>query len=181
MAWEKKYNDARNERFENDPEYRAKRNAQAKPNDAEARKAYMREYVKRNAARVKELRDASKDHRNNQRRAVYASDETVREKARKQANEWQKNNPDKRLDQSLKKYGITKADFDRMLAEQGGGCAICKRTKSVEGWRMHVDHCHETGVVRGILCSSCNLGIGKFSDDPDRLEAAAAYLRKFKK
>jgi hypothetical protein len=76
------------------------------------------------------------------------------------------------------KYGLTLEQYDEMLADQGGVCAICKRSAAdSRGYRMHIDHCHSTGVVRGILCVSCNLGIGSFRDDPDRCEAAAQYLR----
>jgi hypothetical protein len=75
------------------------------------------------------------------------------------------------------KYGITEAEFDALLAEQGGGCAICgTTTPRGRGQRFHVDHCHETGKVRGILCSECNTGLGKFRDDPDLLRRALAYL-----
>lgn len=73
-------------------------------------------------------------------------------------------------------FGISADNVDAMLEAQGGGCAIC-------GWRperlasMHVDHCHSTGRIRGLLCINCNQGIGKFAEDPDRLAKAAAYLR----
>lgn len=79
---------------------------------------------------------------------------------------------------NLKKYGITPADYDRMLDEQGGVCAICRREGSVEmyGRLMAVDHCHDTGRVRGLLCTACNTSIGQMQDDPNRLMAAAAYL-----
>lgn len=82
----------------------------------------------------------------------------------------------------MKKYGITVEEFDALLASQGGGCAICGRTDSGDGdsRKMSVDHCHERGVVRGILCAQCNRGIGALGDDPDRLLAAAEYLLKHK-
>lgn len=70
-------------------------------------------------------------------------------------------------------YGIEPHEFDRMLAEQGGACAVCRRER-----RLVVDHDHETGAVRGLLCDSCNQGLGKFADDTERLNAAIAYLRK---
>jgi hypothetical protein len=78
-------------------------------------------------------------------------------------------------------YGITFADYERMLAEQGGGCAICgsKTSKAIIRGKevlFHVDHDHETGVVRGLLCAKCNLGLGSFEDEPDLLRAAAEYL-----
>lgn len=72
-------------------------------------------------------------------------------------------------------YGMTLEERDRLMRGQGGRCAICK-TKDAKVW--HVDHCHDTGAVRGILCSMCNLGIGHFQDDPVRLRAAARYLSK---
>jgi hypothetical protein len=77
-------------------------------------------------------------------------------------------------------YGITEAEYDAMLARQGGCCAICRTTDPSGGMKRRadwaIDHCHATGQVRGILCSACNLGIGQMGDDPARLQAAAAYL-----
>jgi hypothetical protein len=69
------------------------------------------------------------------------------------------------------RYGIGADDFDRMVAEQGGVCAICGRPDP-----EHVDHDHETGAVRGILCFNCNGGLGQFRDDIDALQCAAVYL-----
>jgi Recombination endonuclease VII len=72
-------------------------------------------------------------------------------------------------------YGITPADYDRMLRAQGGVCGICKRPSE---FGLRVDHCHTTGRVRGLLCTQCNPGVGYFDDDPARLRAAAAYLEQ---
>ncbi|MDR8409342.1 endonuclease VII domain-containing protein [Nonomuraea sp. 3-1Str] len=69
------------------------------------------------------------------------------------------------------RYGITEDDFDRMLAEQGGLCAICR---AVPG--TFVDHCHSSGRVRGVLCFNCNNGLGHFGDNTVLLELAAFYL-----
>lgn len=80
-----------------------------------------------------------------------------------------------------RKYGITPEDYDRMLAEQGGGCAICGRGPSERGkYRqyLHVDHCHETGRVRGLLCDQHNLLLGQWGDDVDQLRRAIEYLTK---
>lgn len=75
-------------------------------------------------------------------------------------------------------FGITPEQYDRLLAKQSGVCAICGRHPDPsEPRRFHVDHCHSTGRVRGILCGQCNSGIGKLKDDPALLERAAAYLR----
>lgn len=73
-----------------------------------------------------------------------------------------------------KRYGITSAQYDAIWAQQGGRCAICDEA---EGKRqLSVDHDHETGAIRGLLCMLCNMGIGALRDDPDRLAAAMAYL-----
>lgn len=79
----------------------------------------------------------------------------------------------------LKQYGLTEAKFDELLAEQNGGCAVCgSETSNGRGEHLHVDHDHETGVVRGILCHDCNTGLGKFKDNPALLRAAADYLER---
>jgi len=75
-------------------------------------------------------------------------------------------------------YGITDEDYDRMLLQQGGGCAICGVTPKRGERRFPVDHNHQTGRVRGILCRDCNLGIGRLKDDPELTEKATRYLRK---
>jgi predicted nucleic acid-binding Zn ribbon protein len=72
-------------------------------------------------------------------------------------------------------YGISIEEFEARLASQDGRCAIC-RTDTWNGKGPHIDHSHETGALRGILCHKCNLGLGKFNDDPDLLRAAIRYL-----
>ena len=58
------------------------------------------------------------------------------------------------------RYGITLQDYDRILSEQGGKCAICKSDKAGnKGQCFAVDHCHDTGKVRGLLCAGCNIRI----------------------
>jgi hypothetical protein len=74
-----------------------------------------------------------------------------------------------------RKYGITFEDYTAMLAQQGGGCAICGGVNA-DGRVLHVDHHHGTGAVRGLLCQKCNHGIGLFRDTPDLLTRAIAYL-----
>lgn len=71
-------------------------------------------------------------------------------------------------------YGLSRAKYEAMVSEQRGMCAICGTAMDVP----HVDHCHATGKIRGLLCSGCNTGIGQLGDSPDRCEAAAAYLRR---
>jgi len=76
-------------------------------------------------------------------------------------------------------YGLTIDDYDRMLAEQHGRCAICdiEANDSPKG-RLQVDHCHTTGKVRGLLCFLCNSAVGKLRDDSGLMEAAAAYVKR---
>jgi 5-methylcytosine-specific restriction endonuclease McrA len=78
------------------------------------------------------------------------------------------------------KYGISVEDYDNLLKEQDGKCAICgsKDTGRVDCKNFAVDHDHATNDVRGLLCKPCNTGLGMFKDSPEMLEAAAAYLRK---
>jgi Recombination endonuclease VII len=80
---------------------------------------------------------------------------------------------------NLKKmYGITLDQFAAMLAEQGSVCAICKADTPRGKGAWHVDHCHSTGRVRGLLCHDCNTGIGKLKDSPQLLRDAISYLEK---
>jgi hypothetical protein len=77
-------------------------------------------------------------------------------------------------------HGITVEDYDRMLAEQGGGCAICGSKTSGRKGHLHfyVDHDHKTGAIRGLLCFRCNAALGLFKDSPLFLIRAAQYLLK---
>jgi hypothetical protein len=80
---------------------------------------------------------------------------------------------------TLKKYGLTIDTFDAMLSAQGHNCACCKRKSpggAHDSW--HVDHCHSTGAVRGLLCYHCNVGIGHLGDNLNGLIQAVEYLRK---
>jgi hypothetical protein len=72
-----------------------------------------------------------------------------------------------------RKFGMQDGEYQERLAAQGGVCAICKLPCTRE---LAVDHCHKTGVVRGLLCAGCNTALGKFHDDPKMLLRAAKYL-----
>jgi len=76
------------------------------------------------------------------------------------------------------KFGITLADYDEMLEEQINGCAICGRTPEENGQRLAVDHDHDTGKIRGLLCTRCNSGLGFFQDDLTLLLIAVEYLKE---
>lgn len=76
-----------------------------------------------------------------------------------------------RRDHLKRQYGITEAERDQLIASQGGVCCICLSAPAA-----HVDHCHNTGRVRGVLCFSCNAALGQFKDRPDAIRRAAAYV-----
>ncbi|SRR5881394_1007110 len=79
--------------------------------------------------------------------------------------------------QFLYKYGITMDDYSRMFEEQEGLCKICRcRQPNARFKYLSVDHDHETGRVRGLLCMNCNRGLGLFDHDPILLEKAIDYL-----
>lgn len=81
--------------------------------------------------------------------------------------------PERRREHLLRqKYGLTVEAEQRMRVVQNNACAICEEPRE-----LHVDHDHASGQVRGLLCPSCNNGLGRFRDDPERLERAANYLR----
>lgn len=83
----------------------------------------------------------------------------------------------KRRDWMLKgKYGITVDDYDQMLAAQNGGCAIC--TRKPGKLPLHVDHCHRTGVVRGLLCHQCNWYLGTIEGGDGVFTRLINYLEK---
>ena len=78
-------------------------------------------------------------------------------------------------------YGMTVAGYADLLRLQDERCAICGTHASAFRRQLHVDHDHETGQIRGLLCTHCNPGLGYFKDSQERLQKAIAYLDKFKK
>ena len=108
--------------------------------------------------------------------------ETLRERKRA----WARKFPEKKAAANRKamlkiRHGITVEEYDRMLRAQHGVCAICRQPPmgtTPNNRRLHVDHDHATGVRRGLLCSTCNRGVGHFYDDPALLRSAATYLEE---
>lgn len=91
--------------------------------------------------------------------------------------------PDRIRDNNLRnKYGIGLDDYNILLAKQNGVCAICRRPERMKNGKsgkvspLAVDHCHTTGTVRGLLCFSCNVALGKFNDDHTLVKQALNYL-----
>lgn len=80
-------------------------------------------------------------------------------------------------DRSLRSsFGITLENYEDMLEEQGGVCFVCKRVNS-HGWNLAVDHCHETKVIRALLCHGCNSSLGHLSEDVSILESIIEYAK----
>lgn len=83
----------------------------------------------------------------------------------------------------MRKFGITVEQYEHMLESQEFCCAICKKSPSevsahFHKHRLHVDHDHKTGLVRGLLCNNCNVALGCLGDSVKRLKRAIQYLRK---
>lgn len=102
--------------------------------------------------------------------SVFCSSECVKRAMTEQRRETVKHYNRRRL------YGISGEEFAALLASQNGRCAICGTDAPGGKGAFHVDHCHDTGRVRGLLCHHCNLMLGNAKDDPARLAAAIRYL-----
>ena len=93
--------------------------------------------------------------------------------------EWYKNNSHKIREYHLKhNYNLTPQEYEEMLNNQKGCCAICGTTFCSTGRRFSVDHCHTTGKVLGLLCNICNTLLGKAKDDIEILKKAISYLKE---
>ena len=89
-------------------------------------------------------------------------------------------NKDKRRNYDLNRnYGIDNDMYLQMLSEQNGCCKICNISEEENKSKLHVDHNHKTGKVRGLLCSRCNTAIGKFKEDPEIIKRAIEYIERW--
>ena len=95
---------------------------------------------------------------------------------REKSAKWQKENPERHKENMLRnKYGLTISMLERLIEGQDGRCLVCTNVLQ-EGRKVHIDHCHTEGHIRGVLCNHCNLGLGHFKDNPGVLRRAAEYL-----
>lgn len=138
---------------------RARERRKADPAKHEAHLQYHREWTRRRRAERPEeytaYRKAYEQNPTNRRRKLERQKHT----------------------RYMRQYSMTHEQRDEMLAKQGNCCAICKTTDpgGRHGW--HTDHCHSSGVVRGILCNNCNLMLGHSRDSTEVLETASQYLK----
>jgi hypothetical protein len=79
--------------------------------------------------------------------------------------------------EKIRRYDISFAEYQALLESQGEACWICGGTNP-NGGLLFIDHDHETGEVRGLLCATCNQGLGMFKDAPSLLIRAAEYLSR---
>jgi hypothetical protein len=147
-------------------------------------KGVLKKYAtleEKSAARRQQKLEAMKRYRERNKEALREKSKAYRlinrEVCIERTKKWQRENPSKAKDMVYRrKYGITLAEYEAMVAQRDGKCDICSEKK-----QLVVDHCHDDGCVRGLLCDRCNVGIGCLSDDPDRLIAAASYIAGYAK
>lgn len=147
-------------------------NREAEQQKARARRAADPE--KYRAARKRRY-EANADVRRAKSREYYAANRIARAAW---SVDYRKRNRDAvRARKRRAAYGLAESDFRSMWDAQGGRCPICGDVLIDDGRRRtHVDHDHQTGRVRGLLCVDCNVGLGRFKDSPEALMRAAAYL-----
>lgn len=83
-------------------------------------------------------------------------------------------------DWNKKGLNITAEQYLKMYADQGGCCYLCGKSELELTYKLSLDHCHETGQIRGLLCMNCNVGLGNFQDNTEILRKAIEYLDKYK-
>lgn len=118
------------------------------------------------SATAKRYRKDHVDEINTNARRRYRTDDRVRE---------QKNTSSKR-NMRWYRYGLTEEAYQKLIADQDDCCGICGRRRDPKGKALHIDHDHETGKVRGLLCSPCNGFLGRIGDSIEDLEKVRRYL-----
>ena len=156
--------------------------------NATNRRYWAKHADKKNAARKSALQtEAGRTKRAAQRRKWYAN-ETNKKKSLEASQAWRESDVGqawqaeymartkdrRRAMHVLRRYGLEPKQYQALIDQQKGVCAICKEPPEKQ-WA--VDHDHKTDVVRGLLCPACNRGLGDFKDDPKRLRGAIRYLK----
>lgn len=130
-----------------------------------------------------------KECRNKANREYYAAHPEKRKEKNDKKKEYRKlyyDNPEIKLKYRQKyierKFGINYEQYNKMLAQQGGVCAICGSAETkCSAEYLAIDHDHDTGEIRGLLCSNCNRALGLFQDNSEIVEKAMLYLKKHNK
>jgi DNA repair exonuclease SbcCD ATPase subunit len=163
-------------------------------NEAVPGKTRCQKHIELNSLKAKEWRERNKEKAKQSRKDYYEKNkEEVKQKTREWSKNnrerksivsaiWAKENQDKVLNSRMKRFGISAFEYNEMLKKQGGKCVICGTTEPGGRGRFNVDHDHEvekaTGKIkiRGLLCVSCNRGLGYMRDSQDILKSAIEYL-----
>ena len=142
---------------------------------------YSKNYRENNKDKVKEYsknyyinnKDKVKEHNKN----YYINN---KDKVKEHSKNYYINNKDKHREQQLNRnYGITEEEYNQMFKAQNGNCAICSRNQSEFKTRLAVDHNHETGDIRSLLCANCNLMLGYAKDNAENLAKGIEYLNSY--
>lgn len=143
--------------------------------DLEKRKQYKREWETKNRDRLREYKRGKA--REYSARMTEEDCERKRERDRQTQAKYYEN-PEKRTMRARRKraahHGLTADQYDALIAKANGACELCGSTEK----KLVLDHCHATGVIRGVLCTACNTSIGKLGDTSKSLLRAVAYLQK---
>jgi len=154
--------------------------------DLEKRKEYRKKYYEDNKEYCNTLKRKweieHKNEINTKKREKYANDEQCRKKIIKAGKEHRLKNKERdRWARIKNKYNITKEEWERIYQDQNGKCFICERTekqiKNSHSKYLAVDHEHNTGKIRGLLCTNCNRQLSAFlKDDPKIILRVYEYL-----
>lgn len=104
-----------------------------------------------------------------------------KEKVKNNVKRWRENNPGKTKElQIRRKYGLSMQEYSNLIEKQQFQCAACGiGLKDLPGSEIQIDHCHNTGNIRGILCGRCNRALGLLNDDPIKTQKLADYIKKY--
>lgn len=127
------------------------------------------------AAKKRHYADTAADQRTRAKQYREDNQESIRAAAKQRYTRDHAASRDRARNQ---KYGLTGAQYAEMVKAQAGLCAICKEPPTEQG--LCVDHHHETGMIRALLCTRCNAAIGMLLDEPGRARAAAEYLDNYR-
>ena len=171
-AYNKEYYETNKEQL---TAYKKEYNKNNKEKISSQKKKYYETNKEQIAAYKKEYKKNNKEKTSAYNKEYY---ETNKEQRSAYSKRWNGNNKEYLAAQHReKKYGISPEDYDTMLKEQDNKCKICLVSfTTLKPQNIHVDHCHTTKQVRGLLCNLCNMGLGTFKDNTETLANAIVYL-----
>jgi len=145
------------------------------------RSAYMKHYKENNRNKIKDSQDLYRlrkgcELRDKLKKRRLENLEKARAKDRERYHKNKEGHKIRQYRYHLKRtYGLDLLEYEKLFELQSGECAVCLQKPR---YKLHVDHCHTTGEIRGLLCASCNRGMGYFRDDIKSLSRAVKYLQK---